>query len=73
MAPRKASSTANASASSTLHAKAARVTKPKPTTVADETKRRSTRLAMKPRKYPVRRHKNGLLNLERTPEHLIAV
>lgn len=71
MASRKERNVRDTTDPAALQAKPARVAKPKATATANDTKRRSTRLATKPRKYSVRRHKNGLLNLERTPEYLI--
>ena len=56
-----------------LRAKSARVTKPSASAANYGSKRRSARLATKPYVYTVRRRKDGLLNLDRTPDHLIPV
>jgi hypothetical protein len=71
MAAKKKQLVPEATTAAPLRAKAPRITKPKATSTVDGDVRRSSRLAVKSATQPVRRYKNGLLNLERTPSHLV--
>ncbi|KAF2132762.1 hypothetical protein P153DRAFT_173054 [Dothidotthia symphoricarpi CBS 119687] len=73
MATRKEQLMPDTKTTAALLPKAAKVKKRTSAKPADASKRRSLRLAEKPRKYPVRRYKNGLLNLEETPERLVEI
>jgi hypothetical protein len=71
MAAKKKQLVPKATTAAPLRPNSPRITKPKATNTAEGGVRRSSRLIEKASVEPCRRYKDGLLNLERTPSHLV--
>jgi hypothetical protein len=73
MAPKKKQLAPETSTAAALRPRSSRITKPKATSGDDDDVKRSSRITEKAPVEPLKRYKNGLLNLRRTPSHLVQV